>query len=177
MCVHKYLVQLHRSVQRFTRSACPHGSPVCSPVSNQEVALFRQIGIDIREEATFFEYPKLSVHSSCIVNSRSRSKETKRNNSCILYNRNNFGLIEKIVSVGTGEVYCIVSKLQQSTQQLCMDTTTNAKLNDHLIPFSITDFCCVIPVHSIVAKCVYIDLQETVGNVFVSLFPNFNECE
>lgn len=132
-------------------------------------------------QATVFEYPKVFLYrTSVIVNSRSRSRETKRNNSCVFYNENDtvfYGLVEKIFSVAnSGEVYCIVSTLaKDSTQSLCTDSVTNAQLNSHLVSCAAPNTSCIIPIHEILGKCVYMDLHEQVGNVFVSHFPNCNE--
>ncbi len=176
--------QCHRLRQGSLESNCVEGNPVCFPISRQETLLFQSSGIETTEESTVFEYPKVFLYKSiCFVNSISRSKEKKRNNSCIRYNQNDgvfYGLVEKIFSVAnSGEAYCIVSRLSRdSTQPLCTDTITNAKLNSHLLKCThhpITSSNIIVPIECILEKCVYMDLHQQVGNVFVSLFPNCNE--
>ena len=95
--------------------------------------------------------------------------------------------------------YCLVSKLTPLDAQICTDTVTNAKFNDHFIVCQpprytlklliviklLQDFSLIFSlsqqeitsIDNIVEKCIIMNLTTHLGLVFVSQFPNFIEMD
>lgn len=83
-------------------------------------------------------YPRIRLANGSIVSIASKSKATKRNNSCIwyldtcgLYQR---GICERIFGIKDGLTYCcFVTKLELTANQICKDRITHAQVHNHFV--------------------------------------------
>ena len=151
-------------------------------------------------------YPSLCLSTNNVIMARSKSRLTKRNNSCLRYianARTHWGILEKIFAFNTRSTpgyFCVISTLQPAFQ-LCTDEVTWARLQDHfvacqpprlvfnLVPGSHTHsiitlfLSCslhqvvVVSCASVLEKCVLMDLKLHLGLVFVSSLPNTEEID
>lgn len=116
------------------------GHPKCTLLLPCELNCFHEAGITLLGEEQYVMYPKIYIVSrDRTVMSKFCSRSVKRNDSCIKYSDAgicHYGIVKKIVLDATSEqCYVFIYHLHPATVQLCCDTITNAKLNDHVSSF------------------------------------------
>jgi len=107
-------------------------------LSEIEYEYFQTSKCDIKEVEF---YPSACLTNGRIISAASKSKSTKRNNSCIQFQDESgtchIEICESIFGLkDTSSHLCFVRKLNAATEQICKDTITHAKLDNHLIPCS-----------------------------------------
>lgn len=85
------------------------GKPRSGELSPQEAEAFEKAGISVPLDVLF--YPKLKLKGSGrIIHSYNSSRSTKRNNSCVFFSNNSYGLVQKIVHHTTWSKQFVVLK-------------------------------------------------------------------
>ena len=105
------------------------GKPKSGELSHQEIELFQAAGISLSSEKVFF-YPKLRTRdSNRIIYAQNYSKFTKRNNSCVIFLDNSYGIIEKIIHHSSmSSFFVLIKMLVPADINLCNDPVTNVKI-------------------------------------------------
>lgn len=86
-------------------------------------------------------YPKVLLANHRVISAETRSRATKRNNSCILYRTEQqycYGVVQKIFVIqDSGKMKCflLVNRLDPSPLEVCNDQVTNANLKKHYSAF------------------------------------------
>lgn len=105
-------------------------------LSENEKRLCDKAGITMASSEVLV-YSGMTVSNSTIT-SAIRSQSTKRDNSCVMIDGGEcaWGLIQKVFSFKSDDspsYYCLVTLLPLASEQVCKDTLTNARLEDHLV--------------------------------------------
>ena len=148
-------------------------------------------------------YPKLVLANHRVILAKSRSRATKRNNSCVYYKsegRPHYGIVEKIIvfkELAVVKCFLLLKYLEPAPLLLCNDTVTHANIQKHYSAFhppKLVRAVCVCNCHTFVLfirpqnqavisatdvldKCVFLDSAKYTDYVFVSHFPNLVEVE
>ena len=115
------------------------GKPQCGVLSHREESLLEKAGIAVPSTEVLF-YPTILLPTNMVITARSKSRMTKRDNSCLVYIDQTdsvcWGILEKIFvfknSTASG-YYCLISALLPTSTQLCTDDITHAQLHKHLV--------------------------------------------
>ena len=137
-------VSYFRSVRVFVApTVAVIGHPRRVNLTHEEAVAFTAAGVHIPDHLFVYRH-LLLVESDRLITSESCSRATKRNNSCVKYESGEglnscFGILKKLVMVKdcnrTETCYALLQTLRRASFQLCHDSITNAKLNDHIIAF------------------------------------------
>ena len=114
------------------------GKPQSGILSSEEKSVLREAGISLLSDEVM-SYPSLCLSNGNVIVARSKSRMTKRNNSCLRYvdkaQTRCWGILEKIFSFNTSTTpsyFCLLSRLLP-VFQLCTDEVTCARLQDHFV--------------------------------------------
>ena len=109
-----------------------HGS-----LSRKEISCLQKINDTSSTDFVF--YPHICLPNNNVISSRTKSKVTKRNNSCLMYidTGGHFqrGICEKlfILKDQPEQQFCLITKLMSASSQPCKDVITKAQLHNHLV--------------------------------------------
>ena len=84
-------------------------------------------------------YPYLHLQNNCVISAKTKSRTTKRNNSCISYidegGKLQRGICQKLFCFEDQpqQQFCLVNRYTLSSTQPCKDFVTNAQLLNHLV--------------------------------------------
>ena len=110
------------------------GKPYSGNLSDNEISLLSNY--NITDYNTIF-YPYLWLPNNSKISASSKSKSTKRNNSCVKYRdgtgKYQRGICDRIFEFQDNLYFCIVMKLIPISTQICQDSITCAKLEKHLV--------------------------------------------
>lgn len=180
------------------------GNPKSGQFSTLEQQAFKQAGIPLPQSPILY-YPRL-LFKRCNFGSRiicafANSRAVKRNNSCIAYGEENYGIVQKIIVNRFSEasnlaVYLLVKCLTPVALKLCDDPVTNAQLNHikvfvkyvkcgcvsigmlmYLFTLYSSENYSIVKIGDVIDKCILMDLQQKIGYVFVSRFDNTTEIK
>lgn len=110
---------------------CGVGKPHSEHLNTSEREAFSQRGVVIPANARVLVYQKLAIAATRRTVAASSSRQTLRDNSCFVYCRNEYALLQKVISF-SGEEFALAVPLSRATKQLCNDDVTNSELNAHL---------------------------------------------
>jgi len=109
------------------------GKPYSTKLSDNEIMLLKDY---ITDHNTIVFYPHLCLYNNSTISALSKSKSTKRNNSCIKYRDStgsfHRGLCDRIFEFNL-QHFCIIMRLIPISTQICQDSVTHAKLENHLV--------------------------------------------
>ena len=117
-----------------TLSVCgkPHSITLC----DNEKDMLKAVGITL-------DVPMLSFPQVMFTKSRrivtTNTKTTLRDNSCIIYAKDGlcqFGILHKVIQ-SDNETFALVKTLIPSAEKLCRDSTTHARIDEHLLKVSL----------------------------------------
>ena len=112
------------------------GKPYCpQDLSLFEHSCLQELNYNVKN---LLFYPRLCLANGSIVSVASKSKATKRNNSCIWYldtcGLYQIGICERIFGIKDGLTYCcLVTKLEPTANQICKDRVTYAQVYNRLV--------------------------------------------
>ena len=182
---------------------CAHGNVLAVPLLEEELGMFIEESITLPESNSINQYKSLHlINKNRIIKTQLSSKAILRDNSGVVYLTTGgtigFGQLQKFVVFEinrTRTAFAVISCLEATTEQLCKDSVTAAKLNDHIVSLKIPRYRytneiisyytlhfsemkkCVIPVTSIKDKCILLSHSAKSGVIYASLFPNSAEPE
>ena len=84
-------------------------------------------------------YPYLCLQNNCVISAKTKSRTTKRNNSCLSYidteGKLQRGICQKLFCFKDQpqQQFCLVNRFTLSSSQPCKDIVTNAQLLNHLV--------------------------------------------
>ena len=105
--------------------------------------MFANAGIHLPDHVFVYRHLLLTKEDR-LITSESCSRATKRNNSCVVYKSARrsgvtCGILKKLVmlmdSNETEVCYGLLQTLRPASFELCHDSITGAKLDDHIIAF------------------------------------------
>ena len=106
------------------------GNPQCGVLSHREESLLEKACIAVPSTEVLF-YPTLLLQTNMVITARSKSRTTKRDNSCLVYIDQTdsvcWRVLEKIFSFKNSTAsgyYCLISVLLPTSTQLCTDDIT-----------------------------------------------------
>ena len=135
-----------------------------------------------------------------MIVAETRSRAVKRNDSCVAYS-SGFGLLQKIIVLEEPQPQCylLIKQLTPSSTCLSTDDVTNIELSKHFHAFCPLRFVTIayavqhaycymytlysssvlvaVPVEKLSEKCVFLNMEKELNNVFISQFPNTTEVE
>lgn len=129
---------------------CAHGNMLTIPLSEEELELFVEESVHLPESYSINQYKSLHlINKNRIIKTQLGSKAVLRDNSGVVYLATagiiSFGQLQKFVvfeSNGIKKAYAVISCLEATTEQLCKDSVTAAKLNDHIVSLKIPRYRC-----------------------------------
>ncbi len=106
------------------------GKPQSGTLSQGEKALLEEEGIAVPSTEVMF-YPSLLLTTNSTITARTKSRVTKRDNSCLLYidsvQSTCWGVLQKIFAFRNNIAhgyYCVITMLSPAFAQLCTDQVT-----------------------------------------------------
>ena len=110
------------------------GSPHCVELLDSEEDLLVKAGSNPPKDVLM--YPKLVLANRRVLLAEMRSKATKRDNSCLLYNSvgvHSYGIVQKIIvfqESATIKCFLLLKGLEPAPLKLCNDQLTHANLEN-----------------------------------------------
>ena len=132
-------VLLHRKYEKIVSSNISLTSkPLRTIIDPDDRTVLSSIGVLLEEECNVVYYTKLMLKRREICTRK--SKETRRNNSCVraLVNVDGtqtctYGLLHKLLVIPGERCFAIINVCPPSSIKLCSDDVTKAKLHKHLL--------------------------------------------
>lgn len=172
-----------RKSQKIDEHLSVVGSPHYAELCDSEKALLLQAGGNPPTQVLLYPRLLLPNHRELVAETRSRS--TKRNNSCLLYKSgeaHKYGVVQKIISFwesATVKCFVLLKRLEPASLEVCDDQLTHANFKKHFVAFfpPRSENQVAISATEILDKCVYINIAKYIEYVFVSHLPNTVEVE
>ncbi len=128
-----------RKSQKIDEHLSVVGSPHYAELCDSEKALLLQAGGNPPTQVLLYPRLLLPNHRELVAETRSRS--TKRNNSCLLYKSgeaHKYGVVQKIISFwesATVKCFVLLKRLEPASLEVCDDQLTHANFKKHFVAF------------------------------------------
>jgi len=118
------------------------GNPYQGSLSRDKIACIQKANIVFDSASATKEiifYPHLCLANNCVISAKTKSRTTKRNNSCLSYidgeGQLQRGICQKLFCLKDkpNVQFCLVDKFMLASSQPCKDFVTNAQLENHLV--------------------------------------------
>ena len=131
----------------ITPKLCAHGKPQPYKLLQEDLSLLQKSDISLPPETHSLVTMCKGVHlltSGRTITATAKTKSHLRDNSGIMYTDSagdtRHGQLEKVLLIECAEKvfsYAVISEYTPTSKGLCKDTTTNARINDHIIVLNI----------------------------------------
>ena len=118
------------------------GKPYQGSLSRDEIACIQKANMAFDSASATKQiifYPHLCLSNNCVISAKTKSRTTKRNNSCLSYidgdGKLQRGICQKLFCFKDQPnlQFCLVDKFMLASSQPCKDLVTNAQLKNHLV--------------------------------------------
>lgn len=132
----RQLMAIHNIFHNIREDYTVLGKPLSDLLSSHEKMLCDNAEI-VMTSPNILVYSGLTV-SNTTVTSATRSRTTKRDNSCVMIDGGEctWGLVQKVFAFMDADppsYYCLLSLLPPVSQQVCDDKVTNARIEEHFV--------------------------------------------